>query len=1034
MRLAAIAIEKSVVTYFVVFLLVVGGLSSFFSLGQLEDPEFTIKAAVVMTAYPGASPEEVELEVTDRIELAVQELKELKFVESFSRAGFSLVKLAIKPEYTSDRIPQIWDKLRAKIRDAEASLPPGALRPVINDDFGDVFGLLLGVTGDGYSYAELKKYVDGLKKELSLVEGVGRVDTWGVQDRVIYLDVSQTQLSLLGLSDESIIGTLRQQNAVVDAGSVDVLDRRFRIAPTGAFTSPRDIAELTIRPSLIDSIQQRQIDPEDGASSELIRIADIGDVRSGYQDPPNTMMRYNGQPALALAIANRPGVNLVDMGAAVDVRLATLIRELPIGIEISRIHWQSDDVKKAVDSFFISLLEALLIVLGVLALAMGWRMGVIIGTGLVLTILGTFIVMALFGIDLERMSLGALVVALGMMVDNSIVVADGIAVRLQKGMNRVEAAVEAASKPAWPLLGATVVAVMAFYPIYASNEGAGEYCASLFTVVGISLMISWVLSMTVTPLQCVQMLRVPGGGGDDADPYGGRVYGIFREFLRGAIRVRILSVAIMVGLLVVAGIGFGGVNKLFFPDSAMTKFMIDYWNPEGTRIQQTSGDIRALEVKLMNDPRVKSVSSFIGAGPPRFYLPVEPESPYPSYAHLVVNLHDVDEMSGLIAELDPWLAETYPQALAPIRRFGVGPSNTWKAEIRISGPAVADPNVLRSLAADYRAMFEASPLTAYTRIDWRQRVLKVVPRYNQERARWAGVTREDIATTTKRAYDGRTVGLYREQDDLIPIVLRHVEEERDDVEGLGLLQVKPVLSTHTIPMAQIVDGVASEWEDPLIWRRDRRRTIKVQANPILGVTLPTLLEEVSGDIEAIELPPGYTMEWGGETESSRDAQKSLIPGIIPAVAIMALVIVALFNSIRVPVIIFLVIPLAMIGVVAGLLFTGTAFGFVALLGAMSLAGMMIKNSIVLIDEINENLAAGGAPYESVIEAAVSRLRPVVLAAATTVLGVAPLMQDVFWIGLAITIMAGLSFGTVLTMVIVPVLYTMFYRIRTPLPA
>jgi multidrug efflux pump subunit AcrB len=629
------------------------------------------------------------------------------------------------------------------------------------------------------------------------------------------------------------------------------------------------------------------------------------------------------------------------------------------------------------------------------------------------------------------MSLGALVIALGMMVDNSIVVADGIAVRLQNGMDRKKAAIEAAFQPSMPLLGATFVAVMAFYPIFASVADSGEYCGTLFTVVAISLLTSWLISMTITPLQCIAMLPEPKKSNTEVDPYAGRFYRVFRRILEGAIRIRFLTMATMAALLVVALIGFGNVKQMFFPDSSMTKFMIDYWAPEGTRIQTVATDLKMAEKKLLADGHVESVATFMGAGPPRFYLPVDPESPYQSYAQFIVNVQDYRDIDGLMSELHTWFQKNYPQALVPMRKYGVGPSNTWKFELRISGPAIADPGMLRSLADQVVAILKGSPLADAARMDWRQRVQKVVPEYNQERARWAVVTREDIANTTKRAYDGRQIGLYREKDDLIPIVLRHVEEERESVSNMNALQVQPRLSTYTIPLAQVTDDIRPEWEDSLIGRRDRRRTITVQSNPAFGVTLPTLRTSVLADIEAIELPPGYTMEWGGEYEDTVDSQAALIPGVIPTAAVILFIIVALFNAFRPPMIIVLTIPFAAIGITAGLLSTGTPFGFLALLGAMSLAGMMIKNAIVLLDEVNLQLESGKSQYQAVVDSALSRLRPVVLAAATTVLGVIPLLQDVFWIGLAVTIMAGLTFGTILTMVVVPTLYCIMFRVKSP---
>ncbi|MGI9493818.1 MAG: efflux RND transporter permease subunit, partial [Geminicoccaceae bacterium] len=504
--------------------------------------------------------------------------------------------------------------------------------------------------------------------------------------------------------------------------------------------------------------------------------------------------------------------------------------------------------------------------------------------------------------------------------------------------------------------------------------------------------------------------------------------------LSKAIRMRLLTLGAMVGLLFIAFVGFGNVSKLFFPYSSMPKFMIDYFAPEGTRIQDVARQLQSLEQRLLEDERVEDVAAYIGSGPPRFYLPVEPEELNSSYGQLIVNVRDFREIKALFQDLRPWIDENMPEALIPVREYGVGPANTWKFEIRISGPAEAQPHTLRSLAQRFVDELESEPMTAYTRTDWRQRVQKLVPVYNEERGRWAGVTREDIAKATKRAFDGRQVGLYREDDDLIPILLRHVEEERQNVSNVPQLQVLPALATSSVPLSQISDEIATEWEDPLIRRRDRRRTIAVQANPIPGVTLPTLREAVLDKIEAIELPPGYSWTWGGEWESTVDSQSSLIPGIVPAVVIMLFILVYLFNAFLPPLIIVATIPFAFIGITAGLLTFNVSFGFMALLGTMSLAGMMVKNAIVLLDQADIEVAAGKTRYDAIMNAAISRLRPVLLAAATTVLGVVPLIQDVFWIGLAVTIMAGLTFGTILTMIMVPVLYATFYRLKSPAQA
>jgi multidrug efflux pump subunit AcrB len=1027
MKLPELAIRSRTFTWFAVFLLIAAGISAFFSLGQLEDPDFTIKVAVVSTLYPGATPTEVERDVTDRIETKLQELKQVDYLESSSQAGLSTIKVVIKPAYSSQQIPQIWDELRRKVADVAPQLPQGAGPSAVGDDFGDVYGLLLAVTGDRYSPADIYQYATDLKRELSLVPGVARVALWGVQDRRIYLDASLSQLTQLGISEASLERAVAQQNGVAAAGSLALARQRVPVTPSGQFPVPESVADLLVQASPVESYQKTGSPQAEG---DLIRIGDFAHVDLGYRDPPLTIMRYDGQPAIALAISNQPGVNVVDMGKKVDARLAELIADLPVGIEVHRVHWQSALIDGAVRDFFVSLAEAVLIVLAVLWLAMGWRMGVIIGSSIILTILGAFVVMAGVGIDLQRMSLGALIIALGMMVDNSIVVAEGALVRMQQGMDRVEAAVEAAAQPAWPLLGATIVAVLAFYPIAASTENAGEYCASLFSVAAISLLLSWVISVTVTPLQCMQLLRVKPGKAGAAQS--GRLIAGFRALLEGAIRHRILTLGTAVGLLVAALVGFGQVTKLFFPDSSMPKFLVDYRLAEGARIEAVAKDLEGIEKKLMRDSRVAGVASFIGAGPPRFYLPVDPEPLSPNYGQLIVNLHDHRDVSALMGELEPWLKENYPQATVLLRPFAVGPGLTWKFEARISGPASASGDMLRSLAAKGEAILRQSPLTEIEQTNWQQREAKFEPLFNDARARWAGVTRDDVVRGIKQSLEGWNIGVFNQENEALPIVLRVKQDEvpGSDIAALRGVQIRPANSAETIPLDQVIDGVSIRWEDPIIWRRDRKRTITLQANPIRGVTLPTYMQSLAPQLAELTraLPPGYRMEWGGEYEASTKSQASLVPGIVPAVGIMLLIVVGLFNSIKSAAIIMLTIPFSVVGMTAGLLVTRTPFGFVALLGAMSLAGMMVKNAIVLLDEVNTNLAAGRAPYDAVVEAALSRLRPVFLAAATTVLGVVPLLQDVFWIGLAVTIMAGLTIGTGFTMIVVPVLYAAFYRI------
>lgn len=1052
MNLPRFAVEHKTLTNFLVFLLVVGGIYSYFTLGQLEDPDFTVKTAVVITQYPGATPKEVELEVTDRIETAIQEMPQLRYLTSWSRAGLSIIKVEMKQEYRAERLPQVWDEMRRKVNDIVPQLPPGVLKPKIMDDFSFVFGFVLAVTGDGYTYAELEDYVKFLKKELSAVSGVSRVDLWGVQPKVIYLDVSEAQLSQLKITTEDIVATLATQNMVVEAGAIEVPGKRLRVETTGEFATPEDIGELVIRRSGLDAVanigaalapyareveasrpigQTRSGSRASAITGELIRLKDVATIRQGYLEPPINQMRHQGQSALAIQLANVAGGNIVDTGAALDARLEELLPQLPAGIEVEKFAWQSDLVRESINGFVINLAEAVLIVLVVLTIAMGWRMGLVIGWALIVTILGTFVAMKVLGIDLQRVSLGALVVALGMMVDNAIVVADSMAVGLARGKKPVDAAIGAASKPSTALLGATIVAAMAFYPVFAAQADAGEYGRTLFVVVGISLMLSWLIAMTMTPLNCISLLKAPKGGDSGKDPYDSGFFRVYKRVLEGAIRFRVLTIGGLGILLVAAVIGFPGIPQQFFPDSTRTQFRIDYWAPQGTPIQSVSAAVKGIEDKLIGDPRVKDVGTFIGSGGPRFYLPVDPEFPYPEYAQLIVNTPTYDDVNSLVREIEPWLNEYHTEAMTRVRKYTVGPGDDWPFELRISGPAEADLGTLRRLANEGMAILKESPMAKHVRTDMRQQVQKVVVDYDQERARWSGVSRENIALSTRGAYDGAPVGVYREGDTLLPIIARYVEEDRGRVPGeLDVVQVQPTLGLKTLPLGQVTRDIRLEWEDPIIVRFQRRRQAAVQATPD-GVTFPTLRASVIDKIEAIELPPGYSMYWKGEYDSTRTALLSLVPGGVPAMVIMTVIIVALFNALRPSLIIALAIPFAVIGITAILLPTQTPFSFMALLGAMSLVGLMIKNSIVLIDEINANLNAGLNPYKATVEAGMSRVRPVVLGAATTVLGVVPLLQDAFWVSMAMTIMAGLTFGTVITMVLVPTLYATLYKIPSP---
>ncbi|MHC4414674.1 MAG: efflux RND transporter permease subunit [Planctomycetota bacterium] len=1017
MNVAEAAIRYKTVTLVMTILIIGGGVVSYEQLGRLEDPEFTIKSAQIITRYPGATALEVAEEVTDEIETAVQQLGQLDLITSISEPGRSTILAEMKDKYDKSSLPQVWDELRRKVNDAQSRLPPGTSTSIVYDDYGDVFGVFYAVYGDGYTYAELKRYVDLLRRELLLADDVGKISIYGDRPEVVYVEVSRARLAQLGLSPEAFYASLTGQNVVKPAGRVQVGNLYLRIQPTGEFTSVEQIGDLLIL--------------QDDATATKLYLKDVATIRRDYVDPPDTIMRFNGRPAIGLGISTVLGGNVVTMGTSLDERIRGLEAETPIGMEIGVIAHQAVAVTAAVNGFVISLVEALAIVIGVLMIAMGLRSGILIGVILLLTVLVTLIVMNTQGIMLERISLGALIIALGMLVDNAIVVVEGILVNLQRGMDRIKAASAIVSQTIWPLFGATVVAVLAFAAIGVSQDSTGEYCRSLFQVILISLMMSWVLAVTVTPLFGVMFLKVKatGGGGD---PYGGLFFRLYKRFLQFCIQFRAVTILVLVGLMALSIYGFGFVRQSFFPPSTRPQFMIHYWLPQGTHITETEADLEAIEKHLLTFEEIEDVSTFVGKGALRFLLTYTPEDANSGYGLLLVTVKDYRTIDGLISIVQEYVDESFPDAQAFSRKFMLGPGDPAKIHARFRGP---DLVVLRRLAAEAATIMLAEPTATDVRDDWRQRVPLIRPVVAEAQARNAGITRAEVAFALQRAFEGAQIGVYREGDDLLPIIARSPEIERLDVDNLNDVQVWSPVAGKAIPIRQVVLGFAAESENSIVRRRGRLPTLTVKCDPRVGEASAVLaklrpkIEARFDELRAQWRLEGYTLEWGGEYENSGDAQAALAGNVPVTGLLMVLVVVVLFNSLRQPLIIFLTVPLAIIGVTVGLLITDQPFGFMALLGFLSLAGMLIKNAIVLIDEINLQMGEGKAPFVAIVDSGVSRLRPVSMAALTTVLGMIPLLTDAFFVAMAVTIMFGLAFATILTLVVVPVLYALLYRVK-----
>ena len=1007
MDLAAIAIKNRVVTLTLTVVMLVAGLSSYENMSRLEDPEFTIKDALVMTPYPGASAEEVEQEVSDYLEIAVQQLGQLDEVLSKSDRGLSTLTVSIKDNYDKETLPQVWDELRRKIGDAAGNLPPGAGQPIVIDDYGDVYGVFVAVTADGYTYAELKTYVDFLRRELLLVDDVGKISTYGERTEAIYISFDRDRMSQLGISASGIVDDLLQKNLVTNSGRVRVGSEFITIEPTGGLSAVEQFEELIIR----------------GDSGQQIFLRDVAAIQREYVDPQNTILRYDGKLSIGLGISTVAGGNVVTMGEALRDRMLELEGQRPIGMDFGIVSLQSDAVSAAISGFVVSLLQAVAIVVVVLLLFMGLRSGLLIGAILVVTITGSFIFLNPMGVALERISLGALIIALGMLVDNAIVVVDGMLIRMQKGEMPEDAASAVVKQSAWPLLGATIIAILAFAAIGTSDDSTGEFCRSLFQVVMVSLLLSWVTAVTVTPLLCVMFLEPPQQGQGQTDPYGGGFYLRYKAFLQGCIRKRYLTAVVVAGMFGTALWGFTYVDQSFFPGSTRPQFMLDLWLPQGTHIDETVAQVADIEQYLGEFDEITHVTSLIGQGGLRFLLTYAPEKLNGAYAQLLVDVEDYRSIAMIGPIIEGELQTKYPDTLSYYSAFQLGPGSTGKIQARFSGP---DIPTLRRFAEQTKAIFRADSDSKSIRTDWRQRVKVIRPVLADQRANISGITRPMVAQVMAEAFQGEVAGYYREDDLQIPIILRAEARLRQDIASAQNLQIWSPIAQRMIPLRQVVSGFETSFEDEIVNRRDRKRTMTIYADPAEGLAT-ALFDRVRPQVEALELPPGYELEWGGEYEDSGKAQAALAGSIPIFVLAMILVTIVLFNSLRQPLVIWLCVPLALIGVTLGLLSTGQPFGFMALLGFLSLMGMLIKNAIVLIDQINIEEAGGKELETAIIDAGVSRLRPVAMAALTTALGMIPLLMDAFFASMAITIIGGLIFATVLTMIVVPVFYAMFYR-------
>ncbi len=1016
MNLTAAAIRSNRVTLVVTILLLLSGAAAFVALPKAQDPGFTVRTAIVTTRLPGANPERVELLVTDTIEEKIQEMPEIDSIISESRTGISIITVNFLESYTDMR--PIFDDLRRKVEDVERDLPQGVRGPFVNDEFGDVFGSVYALRGDGFSNAELHDIAEDLRNSLLKDPDIAKVTIHGAEEERIFVEYENARLAELGVSPRQLSSALSSANILSSGGDIVSGRERIVLEPTGNYESVAELGRTVVQ-------------LPDG---NVLYLRDIATIRRGYADPPDTITRINGDRGLALAIAMRDGGDILKLGARLDERVPELLTRYPWGIDLEKIWFQASLVHTNVNNFLSSLGQAIAIVIAVIVLFLGLRTGLVVATLIPAAMLMTFYVMQVFGITVNQISLAALIIALGLLVDNAIVIVESILVKREAGGSALEAAAEAGNELKTPLLVSSLTTAAAFMPIALAESAVGEYTADIFYVVTIALLLSWLLAMTVLPLLTTRHLRVAARGDNDT-AFDNRWYTGYRRLLLACLRRRGVFGLGVVAAFVLALQGLGFVRQEFIAPNEDPIFTGKLEMPIGTAIEASEAVIAEIDDYIGRefygpDGGVRNWLSFIGDGGPRFMLGLNPPNPNPANTFLIVNTADDAAADAVIAKLRGHVFATQPDLDTQIRRLENGPPVGYPIQIRISGD---DIDGLYRIAADVTGAMYATPGVLSVKNSWGMQTKKLLVDVDQERARRAGVSSEDVAFSLQASLSGVDMTEYREGDTLIPVTLRTVEADRRDISKLDGMAVYSQSSGRAVPLKQVAD-VRLVFETGMIERRDRSRTISLLGQLEDGATAAEVNAELLPVIDelAAAWPDEYRYEVGGEAESSGDANASIAAKLPLALMAVLLLLVTQFNSMRKPLIVLATIPLGLIGVTAGLLIANSSFGFFTILGIISLSGIIINNAIVLLDRIEIEYAQDGVEHgKAVVHACLQRARPIVLTTATTVLGMLPLL----WGGnsmfrpMAISIIAGLLFATVLTLFVVPVLYSVLYRVR-----
>ncbi len=1029
--------NRKLVNFFILCLMA-GGILSYVAMPKLEDPAIKVKQAMVVTTYPGASAHEVELEVTDKIEKAIREMSSVDHVESQSMADLSIITVELRTTVADADVEQQWDMLRRKVNNAASDLPGSASAPVVKDDFGDVYGMFYALTGDGLSDRELSDYAELVKRNVAEIDGVSRVDIYGKREECIYIEMKQDKMANLGVMPTEVIQTLNNQNKTTYSGYYDNGTHRVRVTVNDRFKHVDDIANMLIQ----------------GHDDEQLRISDIARVYKGYAKPTRNEMTRDGQRALGISIAGVADQDIVQTGKKVDETIAALQKEMPVGVQFEKVFYQPERVSAALNTFLVNLLESVIIVVVVLIFTMGFKSGLMIGISLVTIVFGSLLVLGEADGTLQRVSLAAFILAMGMLVDNAIVIADGILIDLKQGKPRHEALTAIGRKTAMPLLGATLIAILAFWPIYLSPDTAGVYVRDLFIVIAVSLLLSWVLALVHVPLMADKMLKAPkNSNGESVELYKGVAYTVLEKVLAFGLRHRKTTIASAAALLLLSAAGYKLLDQAFFPDMEYDQLYMEYKLPEGTNHTQVERDLKEISAYLEARPEVTHITASIGGTPSRYNLVRSIALPSLSYGELIIDFTSPQALVDNIDDIQRELSKRYPDAYVKLKRYNLM-FKKYPIEACFSGP---DPAVLHQLADSAMSIVRHSDKVFLPTTDWSPQVPVLTVDYDQPSARTTGLSRSDVATSILAYAGGIPIARFYDGIHAESIYLKCTDEEGNDIDRIDNVSVFGMLPnvnsllnrstvqrlmsgsvtrdevieklTQTTPLKQVAKGIGVQWEEPVVMRYNGQRQQRVQCSPRPGVGTEVARKAIAEQIERIPLPPGYTLSWQGEKKASDQSMRYLFNGFPLAIILMLTILILLFKDYKKPAVIFCCIPLILVGVIPTVLLTGKPFGFVAIVGVLGLIGMMIKNGIVLMDEIHLEIDSGVPPRTALIQSSKSRLRPVMMASLTTILGMIPLIADAMFGSLAVTIMGGLFVGTLITLIIIPVLYAMFFKIK-----